>query len=75
MIQFDRVLGLNLGNWTPVVENIPEEISALAEQRQLARQEKRWQDADSFRQQIAAAGYEIEDTPQGPRIKARKKGI
>lgn len=72
LLQFDRVLGLRIGEWTPTVETIPAEITALAEQRQLARKEKRWQDADALRQQITTAGYEIEDTPQGPHIKARK---
>ena len=35
-----------------------------------ARAERRWQEADALRDQIVAAGYEIEDTDEGPRIKA-----
>jgi cysteinyl-tRNA synthetase len=72
---FDRVLGLELSEWQPVQEEIPGEILTLAEQRQLARQEKRWADADALRVQITQAGYEIEDTPQGARIKARKQAL
>jgi cysteinyl-tRNA synthetase len=44
----------------------------LVEERQKARQEKRWKDADTLREQVIAAGYEIEDTPQGPRVKHRR---
>ena len=41
------------------------------EARQKARQEKRWKDADTLRDQVAEAGFEIEDTPQGPRLKRK----
>ena len=50
---------------------MPQEILDLVEQRQLARKERRWKDADAFRNQVTAAGYEIEDTPQGPRVRPR----
>ena len=73
ILLFDRVLGLGLAEWQPFKEEIPAEILALAEQRQEARQEKRWGDADALRAQITQAGYEIEDTPQGARIKSRKQ--
>ncbi len=68
MFFFDQVMGLRLAEWKPVEEAIPESIMALVEQRTAARKEKRWQDADALRAQVAAAGYEIEDTPQGPRV-------
>jgi cysteinyl-tRNA synthetase len=72
ILEFDRVLGLRLGEWQPREEVIPPEILAMVEERQLARKEKRWQDADALREKVAAAGYEIEDTPQGPRVKKKK---
>ena len=72
ILLYDRVLGLGLSSWQPTKEEIPDEILALAQQRQAARTEKRWGDADAFRLQITQAGYEIEDTPQGPRIKVRR---
>jgi len=70
---FDRVFGLDLAKWQPSQEEIPDEILALAQQRQAARTEKRWADADALRLKITQAGYEIEDTPQGARIKSRKQ--
>lgn len=68
---FDQVFGLGLAEWQPAESTVPAEILALAEQRQQARAEKRWQDADALRDQIKAAGYELEDTPQGPRVRAK----
>jgi cysteinyl-tRNA synthetase len=72
LLEFDRVLGLRLAEWKPKEE---EEISAeyanLLVERQKARAEKRWKDADAIRDQIAAAGYEVIDTPQGPKLKKK----
>jgi cysteinyl-tRNA synthetase len=72
LLQFDRVLGLQLADWQPIEESIPEAITALAHQRDQARREKRWQDADALRKQIADAGYEIEDTAQGSKVKVKR---
>jgi cysteinyl-tRNA synthetase len=72
LLLFDRVLGLDLANWKPREEDVPEPILALVAQRQQARGEKRWADADDLRRQVIEAGYEIEDTPQGPKVKSRK---
>ena len=72
LLHFDRVLGLRLAEWQPGVEAVPDDIITLVRQRQQARAAQRWQAADAFRVQIAAAGYEIEDTPQGPQVRARK---
>jgi cysteinyl-tRNA synthetase len=66
------VLGLRLGEWQPPEVEIPSEIQDLAQQRQKARQEKRWADADALRDLITAAGYVVEDTSEGPRIKPAK---
>jgi cysteinyl-tRNA synthetase len=73
LLHFDKVLGLRLAEWKPVEEAVPTEIQALVDQRQQARKEKRFKDADALRAQVTAAGFEIEDTPQGPRIHPRKQ--
>jgi cysteinyl-tRNA synthetase len=72
ILLFDQVLGLKLGDWQPVEEIIPTEIQVLVADRQQMRREKRWSDADAIRQKIIDAGYEVEDTPQGPKIKSQK---
>lgn len=47
----------------------PTEIAALLDQRQAARQAKDFKKADALREQLKAAGWIIEDTPKGPRLK------
>src|SRR5262245_25849566 len=46
LVQFDRVLGLRLAEWQPTEDVVPEAILGLVQQRQQARAEKRWKDAD-----------------------------
>ena len=72
---FDAVLGLNLAEWQPKEEIIAEDIMAMLEQRQKARVQKNWAEADAIREQINAAGYEIKDTPDGPQVKRIKQKI
>jgi cysteinyl-tRNA synthetase len=73
ILAFDQVLGLNLAAWQPAAAAaIPDEVLALVEQRQQARAEKRWKDADALREHIRALGYEVEDTAQGARVLPRK---
>ena len=71
LAHLDRALGLDLANWQPGTEQIPEQINALLAARENARLEKRWQDADELRARIDEHGYLVEDTPDGPC--ARKK--
>ncbi len=73
LIEFDRVLGLRLAEWKPAKETVPAEVEKLVEERNQARKEKRWNDADALREEIRALGYEIEDTSQGSRLRALKK--
>ena len=72
LLHFDQVMGLGLAEWTPQEAAIPDAIHALAAQRQQARDAKDWSTADALRDEITAAGYEIEDTPQGPNIRPLK---
>lgn len=67
---FDQVLGLNLKDWQPRQEAIPEEILALVEQRKLSRQNKHWAESDRLRDDIKRLGYEVEDTADGMKVKA-----
>lgn len=69
LLEFDRVFGLGLASWQPSTEMAPEAVLALIEQREQARARKAWQEADALREQVHAAGYEIDDTPQGPRAR------
>ncbi len=66
IIDFDRVFGLGLSEIHE--EIIPEEVTRLAEERELARKEKEWQKSDDLRAQIESLGYEIKDTNSGYKI-------
>jgi len=67
LFDFDEVLGLKLKAQVPL--SPPKEIADLAQKRETLRQKDKWQEADKLRQQIAAAGWQVEDTPQGPQLK------
>ena len=49
-------------------EGLPEEIQRLADERAQARKEKNWKKSDELRDALKAAGYTVEDTPQGQKI-------
>ncbi len=67
---FDETLGLQLAEWTPAAKaDIPDEIMQLVDTRQQARSSKDWAAADKARDDLAALGYEVVDTPDGPEVK------
>ncbi len=72
LLEFDRVLGFGLANWQPEEEEIPADVLELVNKRQQARVEKRWADADAYRSQIAERGYDVMDTPEGPKVRSKK---
>ncbi|MDD2214490.1 MAG: cysteine--tRNA ligase [Oscillospiraceae bacterium] len=61
------VLGLKI----PQSGAIPEEITALVRERSEAKVQHNYQLADDIRTKIEAAGYQVEDTPQGPKVSAK----
>mgnify|MGYP003317282788 FL=1 len=56
------VLGLSLGTPPKKVGLSDREIEALVQARKNARADKRWDEADSVRDQLAASGIAISDT-------------
>jgi cysteinyl-tRNA synthetase len=50
---------------------VPPQISALVERREAARDARDFFASDSIRDQLLAAGWVVEDTPQGPRVRQR----
>jgi hypothetical protein len=53
----------------PAVEDVPPpDALRLANERQAARERKDWAAADEYRRQITALGWNVQDTPDGPRL-------
>ena len=48
------------------IEPTPE-VLELIQRREGSRQARNWAEADALRQQVTEAGFEIKDTPEGPR--------
>ena len=70
LLHFDQVLGLDIKNVetnknAQNISEIPKKIEDLAILRQNARLEKDWVKADLLRNEIIAAGFEIEDREDG----------
>jgi len=82
LIAMDAVLGLRmehpdetaldlvrkeLGTKVLMTE-VPQRVKDLLQDREFARAERRWSDADGFRSQIEHEGYIIQDSADGPRL-------
>jgi cysteinyl-tRNA synthetase len=73
LLEFDRILGLDLVAAVPAAEAFESDprIDALLAERQQARADKDWAAADRIRDALDAEGVEIVDTPEGPRWRRR----
>lgn len=69
IIDFDKVLGLNLANIK--TEKIPSEILKLASEREKYREEKNFKKADELRKKIESLGWLIEDTSRESKLKRK----
>jgi len=67
VLDFDRVLGLNLDRLDQP-EDLPSEVQTLVEERQRAREAREWEASDRLRDEIQALGYVIQDTPEGMKV-------
>lgn len=68
--KIDQVLGVVFQEDIEIEKQVLEAL----EQREKARRERNFSLADQFRNFIVLKGYEIEDTPKGPRLKRRIDG-
>jgi cysteinyl-tRNA synthetase len=71
LLKFDEVFGLDLADWVPKQEIVPDDVTALAEARTNARRAKDWGEADRLRAELKAAGWEMEDRADGYALKRR----
>lgn len=78
MLKMDEVFGLNLKNlkysdikFNEEINQLPNNIEKLKNARIKAREDKNWAESDRLRIEIEKAGYVLEDTKDG--VKVRKK--
>lgn len=69
LLDFDKVFGFGLKSILEMKkgekDSIPKEIIALAETREQARNDKKWEMADALRLEIENRGYSLKDTDDG----------
>jgi cysteinyl-tRNA synthetase len=66
--KFDSVLGLGIAEIKEEKIEIPEEVKRLIEEREIARKQKNWAESDQLRKLISEKGFNVKDTPEGPKI-------
>ncbi len=67
LLDFDRVLGLGLdAPAEEAITELPEDAAALLEQRAAARAARDFATSDRLRDELAALGVEVRDTPERP---------
>ncbi|MDP4009458.1 MAG: cysteine--tRNA ligase [Candidatus Shapirobacteria bacterium] len=72
LIDFDKVLGLNLDVNFEKDKNIPEDVLQLAKERNKMRMEKNWAESDRLRRLILEKGYMVEDLKDDCKIRKIK---
>jgi len=69
LLKFDQVLGLKLDEYLGKPIEIPANVMELVNQREHTRKSGDFKKSDKLRHEIKKLGYEVEDTPEGPKIK------
>lgn len=70
VLYFDKALGLRLDE-IEGEEEIPPEVLSLFEERMTAKAAKDWARSDALRNELAALGYVVKDSPNGSTIEKK----
>lgn len=70
ILEMDKILGLELDKFLGKEIEIPDEVAKLVHLREQARKSGDFKESDKLRAEIKKLGYEVEDTPSGPKVKA-----
>ena len=65
--KFDEVLGLRIKEMKEEQISVSEEVQKLINARERFRKDKLWKEADIVRERIKEKGYNVIDTPEGPK--------
>ncbi len=63
--KFDEVLGIEIKDMKEEIIKVPSDVQKLINAREKLRKEKKWAEADVFRERIKEKGFLLKDTPQG----------
>ena len=64
----DEILGLKLDEYIGKKLEIPEEVQKIVDKREEARNAKDFAKSDELRDEIKKLGYDVLDTPNGPKL-------
>ena len=68
LLDFDKVLGLELDKIEEEKVEVPEDIKILISKRDEARKNKNWELSDKIREEIKSKGFIVEDTKEGTKV-------
>lgn len=68
LLDFDRILGLDLEHNEYEVSEIPAEVQELLDERENARKSGDYDKSDKLRAELKERGYIVKDTDSGPKI-------
>ena len=69
ILKMDKILGLGLEDYLGKQLEMPANVQKILEERENARKSGDFKKSDELRHEIKKLGFEVEDTPQGPRPK------
>lgn len=69
LLEMDKILGLGLDEYLGKPLEVPGEVQELLEKREDARKSGDFEKSDEIRKQIKDLGFEVEDTPTGPKVR------
>ena len=67
LLDCDRILGLGLSEITK--KSVPSDVKDLVEKRKISREKQNWAESDHLRSLIINAGYSVEDTENGQKVR------
>ena len=66
--KWDEVLGLGIKEMKETAFAIPKDVKKLVDERETARKNKKWAEADILRERIKELGFKITDTEKGAKL-------
>lgn len=69
LLKMDQVFGLGLEQYLGKPVEAPDEVMKLVDRREQVRKSGDFKASDQLRKEIKQLGFEVEDTPGGPKVK------